>query len=96
MIDIKTLLKILTEWGFNSKNYYLVHAIYSNFNVGIPIKFIYKLPKRNHFESLNAFIDTNEILSKTDDIYLQEIFEMFKKSKYKKLPVWGRYGYSKI
>lgn len=94
--DYKKLLKILIEWSLKSKEYTMANFIYSNFNIGIPVKLIYSLPKQSNFFSFNAFMKGHENLNIKDD-NLRQLFENFKKSKYKQLKDWdNKYGYSKI
>lgn len=94
--DYKNLLKILIEWSLKSKEYNMTNFIYSNFNIGIPVKLIYLLPKQCNFSSFTSFIKGHENVYIKDD-NLRELFSNFKKSKYKPLQYWnGSYGYSKI
>lgn len=94
--DYKTLLKILIEWSLKSKEYDMTNFIYCNFNIGIPVKLIYSLPKQSNFSSLNSFIKGHENLYIKDN-NLRQLLENFKKSKYKPLKEWdNKYGYSKI
>ena len=95
-MDYILILKILTEWSINSKEYELLNFIYSNFDIGIPNRFLYKLPDNNIFYSLSSFNSNND-LKKTEDMYLDQLFHMFKKSKYTKLVYWNdNHGYKKI
>jgi hypothetical protein len=94
MVDYKLLLKILMEWSINSKEYETVLFIYKTFNIGIPVKFLYKLENKNMFFSLNSFVN-NSHTKKNNNKELNELFELFKTSKYKKLIHWeNKYGYS--
>ena len=34
------LIKILTKWSLESKEYEMLYFIYNEFNIGIPIKFL--------------------------------------------------------
>ena len=95
-MDYILILKILTVWSINSKEYELLKFIYSNFNIGIPNKFLYKLPDHNIFYSLSSFNSNND-LKKIEDKYLDQLFYMFKKSKYTELEYWNyNYGYKNI
>ena len=94
MIKYVELIKILIEWSIKSKEYSMLLFLYKNFNVGIPTKLIYKLPDINVFMSLSSFNEKNDT-KKTDDKELDNLFWIFKKSKYKKLKNWNEsYGYS--
>jgi len=87
------LIKILTEWSIKSKEYKLLLFLYINFDIGIPTRFIYALPNHNIFMSLKAFNEKNEY-KKVDNKDLENLFCIFKKSKYKKLQNWNEsYGY---
>ena len=89
----KLLLKILVEWSMKNKEYCMASFIYTNFKIGIPMKFLYNLPKQNTFFSLSSFINSNDNI-KIDDIYLSQLFEIFTKSKYTQLEEWDNsYGY---
>ena len=92
-MDYIQLIKILIEWSVNSKEYDMLLFLYKNFNIGIPIKFVYKLPDNNIFYSLSSFTNNNDIKSIADH-NLNELFLLFKKSKYKQLCNWNNnYGY---
>lgn len=90
---LPTLLKILTEWSIESQEYALVLFIYKTFNIGIPNKLLYKLPDKDLFFSLDSFVANNNV-KKVDTEELKELFDIFKKSKYKKLENWNNsFGY---
>ena len=92
-MDYILLLKILMEWSVNSKENELLYFIYSNFNIGIPVRFLYKLPDNNIFFSLSSFNSNNDIKN-SDDKDLNNLFKLLKKSKYTKLEEWNNsYGY---
>ena len=92
-MDYTKLLKILVEWSINAREYETVYFIYTNFSIGIPGKFLYKLPDVNIFNSLETFISNNDT-KKIDNEYLEKLFALFKESKYTKLKDWGdSYGY---
>ena len=84
------LLKILLKWSLKSKEYEMTLFIYSNFKIGIPVKFLYNIEYNNVY-SLNSFLNDSKIVN---DIVLQNLFDMFKRSKYKSLNDWNNmYGY---
>ena len=93
-MDYKQLLKILLEWSIKSKEYSMTLFIYLNFNIGIPVKFLYFLPDKNYF-TLSSFLNRNDEKSYKDK-YLDELIYLFKKSKYQKLEDWNLYGYKKF
>jgi hypothetical protein len=92
-MDYKTILKILTEWSIKNKEYSLTLFIYSNFKIGIPVKFLYLLPDKDYF-TLSSFLNENDVKQHKDE-YLDELIYLFKKSKYQKLESWNQYGYLK-
>lgn len=97
-VNIISLLKILMEWGVNSKNYDVVYFIYTHFNIGIPARLLYKLPQCNTFNSLSSFLSNNNTLSrKIKDEHVKKLIDVIKTSKYKHLKHWNNgYGYCKI
>ena len=83
------LIKILTKWSFESKEYEMLYFIYNEFNIGIPIKFLYKIPDKNVFSSLNSFFDEKDN-KQIDD----KLCKLIKKSKYQRLGNFDNlYGY---
>lgn len=86
------LLKILIKWSMKNKEYQLANFIFSEFDVGIPVKLLYYLPSSNMFSSLNSFSNYNELKS-IDDYYLKELFSNFLNSKYGHLKYWNTFGY---
>jgi hypothetical protein len=91
-MDYILLLKILTEWALKNKEYKMALNIYREFNIGIPVNLLYKLPKQNTFSSISSIKNNNEIIVYDDN--LEKLFNLFLKSKYKTLPKWNnRYGY---
>jgi hypothetical protein len=93
-MDYILLLKILTEWSLKNKEYDLALIIYKEFNIGIPVNLLYKLPQQNIFYSLSSFNTKNEIINY--DNTLEKLFSLFLKSKYTTLQNWSnKYGYIK-
>ena len=91
----KELIKILTIWSIENKEYEMLYFLYNEFNFGIPIKYIYKLPDQIFFSSVNSFFN-NRDNKKVDDIFLNKLFGLFKKSKYKRLENFENlFGYCK-
>ena len=84
------------EWSISSKEHQLLYFIYNNFNIGIPVRFLYKLPDNNVFFSLSSF-NSNNSTKNADDKDLNNLFKLLKKSKYTKLEEWNdSYGYKMI
>ena len=95
-MDYILLLKILVEWSVESKEYELLKFIYTGFNIGLPNRFLYRLPDHNIFYSLSSFNSKND-LKKIEDENLEQLFYMFKRSKYTRLEYWeDSYGYKII
>ena len=83
------LIKILTKWSLESKEYEMLYFIYNEFNIGITIKFLYKIPDKNVFSSLNSFFDEKDN-KQIDD----KLCKLIKKSKYQRLGNFDNlYGY---
>lgn len=81
------------EWSIKNKQYDITYFIYCNFDIGIPVKFLYKLEDKNTFFSLSSFINGSDT-KHTKDENLKKLCELFRKSQYKKLPEWqNNYGY---
>ncbi len=91
-MDYKQLLKILLEWSLKNKEYSMTLFIYSNFKVGIPVKFLYSLPDKNYF-TLSSFLNKNDVKANKDKS-LNELICLLKKSKYCRLSDWNMFGYS--
>lgn len=93
-MNYKQLLKILIEWSIQNKNYDMVYFIYSNFNIGIPVSLLYQIQNKTIFNSLDSFFN-NHHNKQVRDENLKKLFELFKKSKYKRLSCWNNhFGYS--
>ena len=75
-IDYKLLVKILIEWSIKNKNYDMTYFMYSNFNIGIPVKFLYNLEDNNTFFS--------SILEYTIDLF---VFFKFVNELYDPVPL---------
>lgn len=81
------------EWAFNSKEYYMVYILYTEYGVGIPNRFLYQLESKKTFGSVDDFLKTLDVKTSYDK-YLNKIFATFKHSQYTKLDEWdGSYGY---
>ena len=88
------LIKILTTWYVESKEYEVLYHLYTLFSIGIPNTYIYKFPKYSYFTSFENFKDNNDSVM-VFDTYLEKLTTLFKKrSRFKKLEAWNTYGYS--
>lgn len=88
------LLKILMKWGFENQSYDMVYFIYTEFNIGIPVKFLYNLQSTTTFSSIGSFM-RNSDLKNISDNHLRNILSRLVRNKYKYLEEWRSYGYSK-
>ncbi len=82
------------KWALENKDYYMAYILYIGYDVGIPNSLLYSLPSKQSFSSIDDFKKSNN--SKySHEKYLNDIFILFKSSKYKRLFEWGNsYGYS--
>ena len=94
-MDYNLLYKILLEWSLKNKEYNMTNFIYNEFDIGIPVNFLYKLSDKTYFTTLDNFITTsnNKI---SDSKHLDELLKSFLSSKYGYLHEWNTYGYKKI
>ena len=89
-MDSKKILEVCTIlmiWSIENKDWKYVLSLYTIYNIGIPARFVYKLPKKidNNFEET--------LFSRDPD--LLELLSLFSKSKWKRLSEWkDSYGYS--
>lgn len=93
-MDMHKLLKILMKWGFENQSYDMVYFIYTEFNIGIPVKFLYNLPSTTTFSSIGSFMRNSDLKNISDD-HLRDILSRLVRNKYKYLEEWRSYGYSK-
>lgn len=92
-MNYNILLLILMKWVLENKEYELVYNLYTDWGIGIPVKYIYTFKQKNNFSSLNSFLDDNNNVF-TSNKYLQKILLSFKTSKYIRLLEWNNvYGY---
>lgn len=88
--------KILMKWAIESQDYYMAYILYTSFDTGIPTYLIYSFPDKKYFGSAQEFLGTSNDKN-TNDKYLNELYILFKSSKYMKLPEWdNKYGYKYI
>ena len=94
-MDYKLLCKILMKWSLENKEYELTNFIYNEFNIGIPVSYLYKLPTQMYFSSMDNFF-SNSDTKKSNDKHLDALLSTFSNSKYGQLSEWeGKYGYRK-
>ena len=87
--------QILMEWSLNNNEYETSFILY-NLGIGIPAKFLYKIPEKNSFQSTEEFLNSDTIKYSTD-IYINKLSILFKTSKYTRLEEWNNlYGYRLI
>ena len=94
-MDYNLLCKILMKWSLENKEYQLTNFIYNEFNVGIPVSYLYKLPSQMYFSSMDDFFSNSDI-KKSNDKNLDDVLSILSISKYGQLAEWGgKYGYRK-
>lgn len=83
------------KWALESKDYYMVYILYTEYDTGIPNYLLYSsLPSKNVFGSVEDLKNSNDTKYSQDE-YVNKIFVLFKRSKYKRLPEWNNnYGYT--
>ena len=91
-MDFTLLLKILLEWSFESKEYEMTNYIYNEFNIGIPVSFLYKLTNKSYFTSIDNFLSSSNT-KKSENKDFDNLLYSFSKSKYGYLTEWNKYGY---
>lgn len=85
--------KILLEWSFTNKDYYMAYILFTEFNIGIPNFLLYSLEDNKKYNSIKEFINDN-CSKNINDKYLNDIAILLKKSKYIRLSEWdNKYGY---
>lgn len=92
-MDYNNLLLILMKWSLENKEYELTYNLFTNWNIGIPVKYTYSFNEKNTFFSISSFLQDSNTIS-TNDKHLKNILISFRNSKYIKLQEWGNiYGY---
>ena len=85
--------KILMEWAICNQEYYMAYILYTEANIGIPVKFIYHLPSAKKFNSISSFMAGSDNRG-GENSDLNELLFLFSRSNYTKLPEWNSmYGY---
>lgn len=64
------------------------YKLYKEFNVGIPIKYLYSLPEKKNYVSMSSFIN-NSTNKYSNDTYFIKLMDLLKKSKIIKSPEWN-------
>lgn len=88
--------KILMKWSLENEEWYITLLLYKKLNIGIPNKFLYNMPQKNTFNSVNDILSTkdNNILYHNNSKFLNALLLSFKHSKWCILEEWGDfYGY---
>ena len=75
-MDYKLLCKILMKWSLENKEYELTTFIYNEFNIGIPVSYLYKLPTQMYFSSMDNFF-SNSDTKKSNDKHLDNLLSIF-------------------
>lgn len=92
-MDYNSLLLILMKWSLENKEYEMTYNLFTNWNIGIPVKYTYSFSEKKRFFSISSFLQDNNTIS-TNDKHLKNILISFKNSKYTKLKEWNNiYGY---
>jgi hypothetical protein len=92
-MEYPLLGKVLMEWSLDHREWAMALVLYQQFSVGIPNRFLYKLPRKSRFNDLSDALANNETVAVSDNSAAR-LFSMFKKSKWKRLDEWGgAYGY---
>lgn len=81
------------KWAFESKDFYMVYILYTEYGVGIPNIFLYNLECKKTFKSIQDFLDNGDTLH-IQNKYLQKICVSFQTDQYTQLKEWdGKFGY---
>jgi hypothetical protein len=79
-MEVMEVSKILLEWSFKSKDYYMAYILFTDFNIGIPNHLLYSLEDNKIYNSITEFISDN-CSKNINDKYLNDIAILLKKSK---------------
>jgi hypothetical protein len=92
-MDYKILAQILMKWALENQEWKMVYYLYTELNVGIPGKYLYKIEDKKTFTSIDNFLNHSSDIYCLN-IFFQELAKLFKKSKWSKLIEWSdTYGY---
>tara|TARA_Y100000389_G_C17455906_1_gene518145 strand:+ start:1816 stop:2118 length:303 start_codon:yes stop_codon:yes gene_type:complete len=96
MTKLLEISKVLLEWSLKKEEWYISLLLYKYINIGIPNRFLYKMPQKNVYNSLGSVLQNKDeiVISFNNSMILKRLFELFKSSKWCKLIEWGDlYGY---
>ena len=86
--------KILMKWFLEHEEYESVYFLYTEFNIGIPVKYLYAIPSRNCFSSILTFVSDVDNIGGCNDKDLNQLLCIFPKSRYMRLSEWENvFGY---
>jgi hypothetical protein len=92
-MDYLLLGKVMMQSSLDRRDWDTVLVLYQQFSVGIPNRFLYKLPRKSRFDDLSDALTNNETVAVSDKSAVR-LFSMFKKSQWTRLDEWdGAYGY---
>jgi len=97
-LDLQKLSQIIMKWSIENEEWETVLKLYTIYGIGIPVRYLYILPKKNLYENLNTALQRNqEIELYSNDFNLRKLLSLFQHSKWKRLEEWSNsYGYSYI
>lgn len=82
------------KWSLEAGDWDMVHTLYTVYQVGIPVKYIYSLPQRKKFTTSSALQNGGDVELSTHDPKLREVLSLFPRSKWNRLEEWDNsYGY---
>ena len=82
------------KWALQNEEWYMVNVLFLEFQIGIPGTYLHNLPQKTSYSSVNDFLSVQANMLATNDHYLQEVFYMFRYSKWIHLVEWNNsYGY---
>jgi len=95
MENLSNITKLLMEWSLKNEEWFLVVLLFEHMKIGIPNKFLYKLPQKKNQNTYDALTNKDEtILFHNNSSLLQHLLLSFKFCKWTKLDEWdGLYGY---
>jgi hypothetical protein len=95
-MDRTELAKIMMKWSLESQDWEVVLALYTIYNIGIPVQYIYKFPQKNIYNSIREVTGSDDIELYSANPSLRELLSLFPQSKWKRLTEWDdSYGYSR-
>ena len=85
---IDLLLKILMKWSIQNQEYYMAYVLFTEFNVGVPVKLLYEINSRKIVTMTSLHDDSKTIIDRDMLVFM----ECLKRSKYTRIDGLG-YGY---